>query len=206
MANAKRASMREGPLAALFRKTEDAEGSQERPGAPDEPVASRPASEAGGSAPATHPRESGLPHPALSGSPLAEPADETYVPSPQERLRHAFSSEIPENVMERPLSGRALMDDYARAHTLPASAPRAGRPAGDPRRGRRRRGRQRGQPHGRGGGRGHRVRGRQHRRAVVAAVDRRHHAAHRSRARRAVWDLARTRTSAARRRWRTTIA
>ncbi len=47
MANAKRASMREGPLAALFRKTEDAEGSQERPGAPDEPVASRPASEAG---------------------------------------------------------------------------------------------------------------------------------------------------------------
>ncbi len=32
MANAKRASMREGPLAALFRKTEDIEGSLERPG------------------------------------------------------------------------------------------------------------------------------------------------------------------------------
>jgi len=125
MANAKRASMREGPLAALFRKTEDNEGSRDRPDAPEEPVASRPASEAGGSAPATHPRESGLPHPALSASQPAAPRDEVHVPSPQERLRHAFSSEIPENVMDRPLAGRHLMDDYAHAHahTLPASAP-----------------------------------------------------------------------------------
>ena len=49
MANAKRASMREGPLAALFRKTEGEEG---------EPGESPPAS-----TPPEHPRETGLPHP-----------------------------------------------------------------------------------------------------------------------------------------------
>jgi cell division protein FtsZ len=44
--------------------------------------------------------------------------DEERVPTPRERLRHAFSSEIPENVMER--SRRPVMDDYSREH--PASA------------------------------------------------------------------------------------
>jgi len=122
MANAKRASMREGPLAALFRKTEDSDGAQGAAQAPHEP-ATRPASEAASSAPATHPRESGLPHPALSASPLTEPREEVYVPSPQERLRHAFSSEIPENVMDRPLGGRRLIDDFARPNTLSASQP-----------------------------------------------------------------------------------
>ncbi len=129
MANAKRASMREGPLAALFRKTEDMEGAPEaaasahEPGASPQAGASGGQSPASGSAPATHPRESGLPHPAL-GAPAAPPPEETYVSSPQERLRHAFSSEIPENVMERPTATRALMDDYAHVHThpLPASA------------------------------------------------------------------------------------
>ncbi len=136
MANAKRASMREGPLAALFRKTEDLDGPSERPESPQEPGASRPDGERGGSepatgsAPATHPRESGLPHPALGAS-AAQPAQEAYVPSPQERLRHAFSSEIPENVMERPSTGHSLMEDYAHvhAHALPASSPAsAGQP------------------------------------------------------------------------------
>ncbi len=130
MANAKRASMREGPLAALFRKTEDLDGPAERPESPREPGASRPDGERGGSEPATHPRESGLPHPALGAS-TAQPAQEAYVPSPQERLRHAFSSEIPENVMERPSTGHSLMEDYAHvhAHALPASSPAsAGQP------------------------------------------------------------------------------
>ncbi len=122
MANAKRASMREGPLAALFRKTEETDGSPERHEASPEPVASRPASEAASSARAVQPRERALPHPGLSGS-APEPREEVYVPSPQERLRHAFSSEIPDNVMDRPLSGRPMMDDYPRAHTLPASPP-----------------------------------------------------------------------------------
>jgi cell division protein FtsZ len=128
MANAKRASMREGPLAALFRKTEDTDGSLERHEAVPAPAASRPASEAASSMPAVHPRESGLPHPGLSGTTPAEPREEIHVPSPQERLRHAFSSEIPDNVMDRPPS-RPMVDDYARSHTLSASSPAiAGQP------------------------------------------------------------------------------
>ena len=117
MANAKRASMREGPLAALFRKTEDQEAQPEGG-----------SSAAAGSSPAAHPRESGLPHPALGAATLAPPPDEVRVPSPQERLRHAFSSEIPENVMEpaetlieRPSAGHAVMDDYAHGQTFSAS-------------------------------------------------------------------------------------
>jgi cell division protein FtsZ len=92
MANPKRASMREGPLAALFRKTE--EGEEAGQSAEATPVADEQP------APPPHPRETGLPHPALRAEePAAEP--EARIPTPQERLRHAFSSEIPENVMDR---------------------------------------------------------------------------------------------------------
>jgi cell division protein FtsZ len=135
MANAKRASMREGPLAALFRKTEDLDGvpgeqpDQASSPQPGEPRETTPPALASGSAPAVHPRESGLPHPALAST-LEQPREDTHVPSPQERLRHAFSSEIPENFMdraerdiERPAPARPLMDDYSRAHPLPANAP-----------------------------------------------------------------------------------
>jgi cell division protein FtsZ len=133
MANAKRASMREGPLAALFRKTEEGEGEglgEDAPSleAPARPVRQR-VSESAGSA-AAHPRESGLPHPALSASTYAEPEEQSRIPSPQERLRHAFSSEIPENVMdrvpssiERAPAGRFAIDDYSHGHTLSASSP-----------------------------------------------------------------------------------
>jgi cell division protein FtsZ len=116
MANPKRASMREGPLAALFRKTEGEDGESA-------PVnESSPAAEAATPAAAAtpHPRESGLPHPALKASPTVEDVREDQVPTPRERLRHAFSSEIPENVMDRPVA-RPVMDDYSREH--PASAP-----------------------------------------------------------------------------------
>jgi cell division protein FtsZ len=119
MANPKRASMREGPLAALFRKTEDGEVSGDGLERSSEP-GSRPASDAGLAAPSAHPRESGLPHPALSASPPAV-REETYVPSPQERLRHAFSSEIPESLMDGPPPARRVIEDYARA--LPVSSP-----------------------------------------------------------------------------------
>jgi cell division protein FtsZ len=115
----KRASMREGPLAALFRKTEELEkdpGAEQRP-APDtatpagasEPVAeaSAPRAPVAQSAPvepaptrAGHPRDSGAPHPSLR--PSLEEEQAARIPSPQERLRHAFSSEIPENLMDRP--------------------------------------------------------------------------------------------------------
>jgi cell division protein FtsZ len=119
MANPKRASMREGPLAALFRKTEDPEGLQDGSQPPAASGASAPASESHGSPPASHPRESGLPHPALNASPQT-PVEDVYVPSPRERLRHAFSSEIPENVMDPPPARRRPMD---REYVAPVSTP-----------------------------------------------------------------------------------
>jgi cell division protein FtsZ len=98
MSNPKRASMREGPLAALFRKTEDGEHDDGTPSsATDEPAEHRPP-------PPPHPRETGLPHPALGtyATPPASTPEPPRVPTPRERLRHAFSSEIPDDVMERP--------------------------------------------------------------------------------------------------------
>jgi cell division protein FtsZ len=119
MANAKRASMREGPLAALFRKTDTLEDEQAL--IPELPVAStssqresRFETTAPAAAASTRsPRTGSLPHPALSAPPLA-PAEEIQVPSPQERLRHAFSSEIPGNVLDRP-GGRLapVIDEYS---------------------------------------------------------------------------------------------
>jgi cell division protein FtsZ len=67
--------MREGPLAALFRKTET-EGVEPR----EEPAAAAPAQQ----------------------QPQRAPAPRT--PTPQERLRHAFSSDVPEDVMAPPAS------------------------------------------------------------------------------------------------------
>jgi cell division protein FtsZ len=133
MANAKRASMREGPLAALFRKTEGADEQspeQAEQGEPKAPAAPRAKAQAPSrrAAPApAHPRDSGLPHPALSASaPAAQ--EQAHIPSPKERLRNAFSSEIPENVME-PAPGRPVMDGYSRQHPEPAGT--AG-PTGQP--------------------------------------------------------------------------
>src|ERR1039458_3307244 len=100
MANAKRASMREGPLAALFRKTDEA--AEEEPGDRSEI----------GQSPSERPRESERPHPGLSASTETreEQRDEPGpVPTPRERLRHAFSSELPESVTDRP-SARPVMD------------------------------------------------------------------------------------------------
>jgi cell division protein FtsZ len=72
MGSGKRASMREGPLANLFRKTET-EGLQEP-----------------------------TPSPA-AGEQTPEPVvPERATPTPQERLRHAFSSEIPGDMMAPP--------------------------------------------------------------------------------------------------------
>ena len=41
------------------------------------------------------------------------------MPTPRERLRHAFSSEIPENMMDAARAARRRSDDYARAHPQP---------------------------------------------------------------------------------------
>ena len=99
MANAKRASMREGPLAALFRKTEERRGAPSGASAPRR-AAGRERRRAP-SARRRAPRESDLPHPALSARRRRERAPRRAFPRPRERLRHAFSSEIPENVMDR---------------------------------------------------------------------------------------------------------
>ncbi|MBS1869052.1 MAG: cell division protein FtsZ [Actinobacteria bacterium] len=97
MASGKRASMREGPLAALFRRTdEDADATA---------VAAADAAAAGRAADATAaPEAPSAPHPSLlaQAAPAAVDEPEPAVPSPQERLRAAFSSDIPENMLEPP--------------------------------------------------------------------------------------------------------
>jgi cell division protein FtsZ len=106
MASGRRASMREGPLAALFRRTdEDAPAAADvtaQAAAEAAEAAARAATPAAEPAPPVHPRESGAPHPSLLAPepPVEEPA--TAVPSPQERLRAAFSSDIPDNILEPP--------------------------------------------------------------------------------------------------------
>jgi cell division protein FtsZ len=77
MGSGKRASMREGPLSALFRRTEEAQPT---------------------------PTEAPEPEPAVE-----EPPAGPRVPTPQERLRHAFSSDLPENMMTPP---RPQADEY----------------------------------------------------------------------------------------------
>jgi cell division protein FtsZ len=116
----KRASMREGPLSDLFRKTEE-----DGPVAPEGQAAdAREAEEQERSTPAPSSRE-----------------PSTSVPSPQERLRNVFSSEIPENVMERPDAGSsaggsrtvdAAVDVYARAERPRPSEGSEGHVAGNP--------------------------------------------------------------------------
>lgn len=117
MARDKRASMREGPLAELFRRTDGA-------AAPAGSAAAEPAME---SAPA----DSTPPEPVAEVASAPEPP----VPTPQERLRHAFSADIPANVMEP--AGyeepeRPLADDTSfRSAPMPMSSfgePPAGHP------------------------------------------------------------------------------
>jgi cell division protein FtsZ len=122
MATGKRASMREGPLADLFRKT--AEDSAPTHPTPNQPARTQPTpGQAGPVPPAADqpPERRTKPHPSLGTSALgAEPAD-VHIPTPQERLRNAFSADIPENVLERPRTGSGLVpahepvaDVYAR--------------------------------------------------------------------------------------------
>jgi cell division protein FtsZ len=110
MPTGKRASMREGPLADLFRKNTEDPIPAERDASAQQPQASTssdpPASE--------------------SQSSQSEPP-ERRVPSPQERLRNAFSADIPENVLQRP-EPPAEPDVYARPKAPPEPPPRLGGP------------------------------------------------------------------------------
>jgi cell division protein FtsZ len=139
MASGKRASMREGPLADLFRKTERAPEPTEEPGGQaDEREVPGPATPAArerrAPEPPRHPRETGYPHPALGTPEEAPPEPETRVPTPTERLRHAFTTDIPDDVMQRGARAPAPAEDrdpYARVADEPEPWGTA-KPAGQP--------------------------------------------------------------------------
>jgi len=105
MPTGKRASMREGPLAALFRKTAEETGrapedGEEQPGltAPDSSTELKPETPAASAdTPLSPPPPEREPDP-----PSAFDEADEHVRSPQERLRHVFSADIPENVLDRP--------------------------------------------------------------------------------------------------------
>ena len=131
MASGKRASMREGPLAQLFRKTEE-EGRQREsraatppkhrrlplprtspapghaPGARAPGAGSAPRSAASSSAP---PRPRAAPRSAPAGASRSRPRARLEplegAPSPEERLRSVFSPDIPENILDREPTPRA---------------------------------------------------------------------------------------------------
>jgi cell division protein FtsZ len=91
MDRGKRASMREGPLAALFRKTEEEgleeplreERREEKPSPPPEPE--------------RRPQQT----PAARRVEEPAPVEPPHVRTPEERLRTVFSSDIPDNMLER---------------------------------------------------------------------------------------------------------
>jgi cell division protein FtsZ len=121
----KRASMREGPLAALFRKT-DEDAPAEEPKEPQAEVAPPEPPPAPEPVAAPEPPRREVPHPSLAVPPVEDPR----VPSPQERLRHAFSSDIPENVLDRAPAHQPRDDVYARGEE--PSAFGVARPVGHP--------------------------------------------------------------------------
>src|ERR1044072_4186703 len=91
MGSGKRASMREGPLANLFRKTETEGLEPATPQAQEQP-------------------------PSVPESPVVP---ERATPTPQERHRHAFSSEIPGDMMappEEPVRDREIPPPAAGRH------------------------------------------------------------------------------------------
>src|SRR5918999_642040 len=175
MASGKRASMREGPLAQLFRKTEEDEPQRKeeepRRGAEreepreearsprqeprsrkprtQEPRGGRPLPEGGPSPQITRSRPEGgtKPQPREPGGRMElteaakraqqraderarrrerEAEHEPYsrydgVPSPEERLRSVFSSDIPENIMERELEPPRAPEPLPAPYAMPSA-------------------------------------------------------------------------------------
>jgi cell division protein FtsZ len=123
MASGKRASMREGPLAALFRKTEEdglhGEGVPPQQAQPEQPQRQEPArqepprqefrSPTGGTHQRPEPEQELRPAPPSARKPLPEPEhvetgeerrERRAARTPEQRLREVFSTDIPENIME----------------------------------------------------------------------------------------------------------
>src|SRR5688500_19104455 len=124
MERGKRASMREGPLAALFRKTEEEgvepgrEPAATPPPAPEPPAPEREEPVAGTDAEGV-------------GQPAPAPRE------PRERLRHVFSSEIPENILDRESAPVREPEPVAPPPPAPVAREEAGpyaapRPVGSP--------------------------------------------------------------------------
>jgi len=144
MPTPKRASMREGPLSQLFRKTAEDTAHEAQPSRP----APQPAEETKAKPPVEEAAEQrALPHPSLHASvPVEQESDPGVgtgeprrpgVPSPLERLESAFSADIPASLMDPPAktpkkrAPAPKHDVYARPeHTYEPSAPiqPAGRP------------------------------------------------------------------------------
>ena len=98
MPTGKRASMREGPLAALFRKTsEDLPEVEEKP--------SKPRRAASGE------RKTAA---RARSQPAGERESKAQVPTPQERLRHAFAADIPQNLLDNSREMPEEVDVFAR--------------------------------------------------------------------------------------------
>src|SRR5215211_8558772 len=101
MDNAKRASMREGPLAQLFRKTDEEEAGAAKEEPKREERRPEPARQERRPEPA---RQERRPEPRRAEPPSpATAAGSRYegTPTPQQRLRTVFSADIPENILER---------------------------------------------------------------------------------------------------------
>ncbi len=125
MAQSKRASMREGPLAALFSKTEEeqaketeqptAKESAEEPsaGEPEQPLVEGRSTAKAGAEPAVKQQRA-------AKQERIEEEDSPPIPSPRERLRNVFSAEIPANMMERSSEAPATAAGAAAASEKPA--------------------------------------------------------------------------------------
>jgi cell division protein FtsZ len=115
MERGKRASMREGPLAALFRKTEE-EGLEE-PLREEKQEADTAQRATGNEAPQA-PRPQQTP----AARRVEEPAaPEPHIRTPEERLRTVFSSDIPDNMLERPAEQHPPR--YGREEPTPIATP-----------------------------------------------------------------------------------
>jgi cell division protein FtsZ len=137
--------MREGPLAALFRKTEEDAAAAETEAADEHDAPPLPRATMPVPTPIEEipPRE--VPHPALGARREIEVPDvEPRSPSPQERMRHAFSSEIPDDVRDAPepatnagrirhaTAERAEPDAFARPGTARETPFGQAKPVGQP--------------------------------------------------------------------------
>jgi cell division protein FtsZ len=113
--------MREGPLAALFRKTAEDAGTKEPTPEQGEPTEQQAVTEQGAPAQPASSQQPAPPEQTAQPEHATGAEEPAHVPSPQERLRQAFSADIPENVLDRTAPQPAQEDVFARPER-PASA------------------------------------------------------------------------------------